>query len=121
MSLRSETVMNAYLEDQAQRNNFREEKDYHEDKERILRTFEHWVVIENLYPYDLIAKEHHMLVPKRVFSRMSECTRNEWDEYKYILNTLEEEAHYDAIMENFSKGRSILRHLHLHLIVYRDS
>lgn len=120
MTLRSEHIKNAYLEDQAQNVNFRTEKDYREDEENIFRSFEHWYIIENLYPYDLITKEHHMLVPKRVFSKMSECTRDEWNEYKYIINLLEEEGHYDGILENFSKGRSIMKHLHLHLLVYKD-
>tara|TARA_B100000745_G_scaffold271168_1_gene198401 strand:+ start:3265 stop:3645 length:381 start_codon:yes stop_codon:yes gene_type:complete len=120
MALRSKETAEAYLKEQAGRDDFRNNKDYEEDHERILRSFEHWHIIENLYPYDNIAKEHHMLVPKRVFGRMSECTRDEWNEYKYLLNVFEEEGHYDCILENFSRGRSIIRHLHLHLIVYKD-
>lgn len=120
MALRSTALSNSYLADQASRDDFRNNKDYQEDHERILRSFEHWHIIENLYPYDMIAKEHHMLVPKRVFSKMSECTRDEWNEYKYLVSLFEEEGHYSAILENFSKGRSIMKHLHLHLIVFKD-
>jgi len=120
MALRSPEMLNAYLAEQAKKPGFRNHKNYLEDEERILRHFEHWMIIDNLYPYDIIAKEHHLLVPKRVFSRMSECTRDEWNEYKHIINLFEEEGHYSAIMENFTKGRSILGHLHLHLIVFKD-
>lgn len=121
MALRSDKLNKAYLEDQESKENFRDTKDYRADSDRIIRSFEHWHIIDNLYPYDLIAKEHHMLVPKRVFGKMIECTRDEWNEYKYILNLFEKEGHYNAILENFSSGRSILRHLHLHLLVYKDS
>lgn len=120
MSLRSEKLQAAYKQDQESRIDFRNQKDYEDDQERVLRTFEYWYVIENLYPYDLITKEHHMLVPKRVFGKMSECTREEWNEYKLLLNLFEEEGHYNAILENFSSGRSIMKHLHLHLLVYKD-
>ncbi len=120
MALRSQKLIDAYKAEQTAHEDFRMVKDLSEDHERVIRSFEHWNIIENLYPYDLIAKEHHMLVPKRVFGKMSECTRDEWNEYKYLLNLFEEEDHYDAILENFSKGRSIIRHLHLHLLVYKD-
>jgi len=112
---------NAYQEEQSQRENYRQEKDYAEDQDRVLRTFNHWVILGNLYPYDLIAKEHDMLMPKRVFGKMSDCNREEWDEYKEIINLLEAENRYDAVLENFSRGRSILRHLHIHLLVYKDN
>ena len=82
---------NAYQEEQSQRENYRQEKDYAEDQDRVLRTFNHWVILGNLYPYDLIAKEHDMLMPKRVFGKMSDCNREEWDEYKEIINLLEAE------------------------------
>lgn len=120
MTLRSTKIAEAYLKEQKEQNDFRNNKDYTDDSERILRSFEYWYVINNLYPYDIIAQEHHMLVPKRVFGSMSECTRDEWNEYKYLLSLFEKENHYDCILENFSKGRSIMKHLHLHLIVLKN-
>lgn len=120
MALRSKENADAYLEAQGGIADHLHLKDYSNDSEHIIRSFEYWHIISNLYPYDMIAKEHDMLVPKRVFSKLSDCTRLEWEEYKTILNVLETEGYYDAVLENFSRGRSILRHLHIHLIVWKD-
>ncbi len=121
MILRSAETQERYNQNQAQYTNFSETKDYREDEERVIRQYTHWYIIPNLFPYDKVAQVHDMLVPKRVFAKLSECNRVEWEEYKTILNQLEEEKYYDAIMENFSKHRSICKHLHLHLIIWKRS
>lgn len=121
MPLRSDEMKEKYAEHRAQYENFSRTKDYREDHERIIRSYEHWYIIQNLFPYDKITKAHNMLVPKRVFSKMSECNKSEWSEYKIILNQLEDEGYYDAILENFSRNRSIYKHLHLHLLVWKDT
>lgn len=120
MALRSAEITNAYKLDQEARTNFRDERHLADENEQVVREFTHWVIIENIYPYDLITKEHHLLIPRRVFSTMQECERHEWEEYKEIVNTLHEEGYYSGILENFPKGRSIMKHLHLHLLVYKD-
>ncbi|MFT5849663.1 MAG: diadenosine tetraphosphate (Ap4A) HIT family hydrolase [Patiriisocius sp.] len=120
MVLRSEKLKSQYLADQSRYDDFLKNKDFDEDRERIVKSFKYWDIIENLYPYDKIAKAHDMLVPRRVFAKMSECRKEEWDEYKIIMNQFEFDGHYDAVLENFSKGRSVLKQLHIHLIVWKD-
>ena len=119
MKLRTKETHVAYQDAQSSHKNFSQTKDYTQDQERILKEYTHWYIIPNLYPYDQVTKIHDMLVPRRVFSRMSECNKNEWDEYLTIIAQLEQEKKYDALIENFAKGRSVLRHLHLHLVIWK--
>lgn len=119
MPLRTSETKEKYLANQAGYENFSVTKNYREDEERIIQSFEYWYIIANLFPYDKVAEQHDMLVPKRVFGKMSECTKEEWEEYKTIINQFEADGHYDAMLENFSKGKSILRHLHIHLIIWK--
>ena len=120
MPLRTDETKANYLSTQAKYKNFSQTKDYREDEEHILQSFTHWYLIANLFPYDKVAKQHDLLIPKRVFGKMSDCTKEEWEEYKQIINQFELDGHYNSMLENFSKGKSILRHLHIHLIVWKD-
>lgn len=120
MSGRSEETRNKYLAEQSTYDNFNITQEYNEEWAHVITKYEHWYILTNLFPYDNIAQTHDLLVPKRVFRKMSECNKAEWEEYKTILNQLESDGYYDAILENFSKSRSILKHLHLHLIVWKE-
>jgi hypothetical protein len=80
-----------------------------------LKAFVYWKIIPNAFPYDLIAKEHRMVVPIRHVME-HEITEEEWAE----LRTIEDqEIHpaYDYIIEATPKNRSIPAHFHRHLIV----
>lgn len=120
MSGRSEEIRNKYLAEQLRFEDFNATRQYDENWKHVVTSYSHWYILTNLFPYDNIAKEHDLLVPKRVFGKMSDCNREEWEEYKTILNQLESDSYYDSILENFSKSRSILKHLHLHLIVWKE-
>jgi hypothetical protein len=80
-----------------------------------VKAFTHWKILENDFPYDLIAKEHFMLVPKRhVLERdLAPDEISELAEIKagYIDST------YDYIIEATTKNKSIPAHFHIHLIV----
>lgn len=119
MPLRTNAMKVKYAENQSQYKDFSATKNFDEDKERIIHSYKHWHIITNLFPYDKITQTHNMLIPKRVFGKMADCNKEEWQEYKTILNQFETEKYYDAILENFSKNKSISRHLHLHLIVWK--
>ena len=119
MALRSSEMNKKYAENQAQYADFSATKSFDEDAESIIHQYKHWYIIKNLFPYDTIAQVHDMLVPNRVFGKMSLCNKVEWEEYKTIITQLEEDGYYDAILENFSKNRSVPKHLHLHLIVWK--
>jgi len=119
MPLRTDRMKEKYAENMNQYEDFISTKNFEEDKERIIHSYTHWYIIANLFPYDKIAATHNMLVPKRVFGKISECNKEEWEEYKTILNQFEDDGIYDAILENFSRNRSVCTHLHLHLIVWK--
>ena len=61
--------------------------------------WDHWILINNDYPYDMCFKTHHMLIPRRNFSKRSEMNLDELEEldlfiWPYI------EAHYHLMFEN---------------------
>ncbi len=85
------------------------------DERTSVKDFEHWRVIENLYPYDLVAKVHHMLVSKRHASDM-ELTDEEWEEFRSIKAGYVQEE-YEFMIEPTWKQKSIPAHSHLHLLV----
>jgi len=78
------------------------------------QTFTYWKIIPNDFPYDLIAKEHDMIVPLH-HVREEELTIDELREYAEIKeNQLRK---YDYIVEPIEGTKSIPKHHHLHLIV----
>jgi diadenosine tetraphosphate (Ap4A) HIT family hydrolase len=80
--------------------------------------FEYWKIIENDFPYDRIAKIHHMIVPKGHISegKISDLAQKEIAEIKegYIS------SNYNYIIEAAHKNKSIPDHFHLHLITVKD-
>ncbi len=119
MPLRSPEMQEKYSAHKAQYKNFTNTKNFNEDAERLIRNYTYWYIIPNLFPYDAVTSVHDMLVPHRIFSTMSECNQEERQEYEKIIDELEKEKYYDAIIKNFSKIRSIPRHLHLHLVIWK--
>ena len=85
MTLRSSEMNKKYAENQAQYADFSATKNFDEDTKRIIHRYEHWYIIANLFPYDNITRTHDMLVPNRVFGKMSLCNKEEWEEYKTII------------------------------------
>ncbi len=120
MFLRLPRTQAAYDANRAQYTDFTHTKDYREDEEKIIREYTHWYIIPNLFPYDNVAEVHDMLVPKRVFGTLSEANNSERREYETICAQLETEGYYDSLIANFSKHRSVCKHLHLHLIVWKQ-
>jgi len=84
------------------------------DKESI-KDFQFWRLVENSFPYDQIAKTHHMLVPVRHVPEDG-LTVDELAELKMIKGVFINAA-YDWIIEATYKNKSIPDHFHLHLIV----
>lgn len=83
-----------------------------------LKTFTHWVIISNKFPYDRIASRHEMIVPKRCVKEY-EITNEEWTEFRTIKeNVIQKE--YDFILEATIKKKSIPGHFHLHLVVVKN-
>lgn len=82
-----------------------------------LKTFKHWKITTNEFPYDLIAKTHHMVLPIRHVSEDG-LTSEEMGE----LVALKKEAltEYDFLMEATPKNKSIPAHHHIHLVIAKE-
>ena len=80
-----------------------------------INSFTHWKIVSNDFPYDRIAKTHHMIVPIR-HSDESELTDDEVQELRTLKETYIAD-HYDDIIEATRHQKSIPHHFHLHIIV----
>lgn len=83
-----------------------------------LKTFKYWKLIKNNFPYDKIAKKHHMIVPIR-HTTEDGLTPKEILEYKKIKKNFINKSDYTTIMEATHKTKSLPNHFHLHLIVIK--
>lgn len=88
------------------------------DKDAIKKEFTHWVLMENIYPYDRYFSKSDMLVLKR-HSDEAGLHAEEHDELFALKHSDELVDSYDALLENFSKQSSIPGHYHIHLIEYK--
>ncbi len=88
------------------------------DERETIEEFKYWRIVENLFPYDAIARVHHMILPKRHASddELSSEEKEEFDSIKesYIQQT------YEFLIEPMRHRRSIPAHSHLHLIVAKE-
>ena len=91
------------------------------DHETVLREFEHWVIIENRFPYDRMARTNDMLVSKHPLESHYDAPQEIKDELEHIMKLLEKEDFYDAHMENFPKIKSVKRYVHIHLIRWHNT
>ena len=91
------------------------------DDETVLREFNYWIIIENRFPYDRMARTNDMLVSKRPLQSLYDASQEERDEYETIMKLLAKENFYDACMENFPKIKSVKRYVHIHLIRWHNS
>lgn len=79
-----------------------------------IKEFKYWKIINNEYPWDLIAKTNHILVSKRhaIYEKLNRAEKNEFDliKKKYL------EKKYSHLIEVSTKQKSIPNHFHMHLI-----
>jgi len=94
-----------------------QDKNFIKNSPAILE-FKEWRVINNRFPYDTIAKVHHLLVPKRQFVNMLDMNEYERAELDGLLAHELGET-YDMIAYNFPKNQSVKSWLHYHLIVLK--
>ena len=83
-----------------------------------LKEFVFWRIINNEFPYDRVAKVHHMIIPKRHIQEL-ELTEEERAEYKEIKKT-DINENYEYIVEAVDRKKTIPAHFHLHLVVGLD-
>jgi hypothetical protein len=83
-----------------------------------LQEFQYWRIIENMFPYDKVAKAHNMILPKRHIVE-TELSAEEVKELRDIKEKhLQKE--YDFMIEAMPKMKSIPQHFHIHLIEVKD-
>lgn len=87
--------------------------------EIVLREFNHWIIIENRFPYDNMTSVNHMLIPRRDFGDFADANESEKAEHDQIRKILSDERYYDAIVENLPRSKSVHRHVHLHLVRWK--
>lgn len=87
-------------------------------KEAPLKEWQHWLLIENEFPYTAVFKTSHMLVPRREISR-KQISADEQKELDEIIDEVERK--YDAMMINFPTKQSIKHHHHIHLLSYKEN
>lgn len=83
-----------------------------------IKMFEHWKIIPNNYPYDLIASKHDMLVTLRHVQE-GQFTPEETAELFSIKHTYLPPSEYDCILEPTERNKSIPTHCHFHLLVLK--
>lgn len=83
------------------------------------RSFKHWFITWNEYPYDRIARTHDLLVSKRKFASSEGMTKAERDELEKIKKIFTRTQEYDSVMENIPHQRTIRDWYHLHLIKFK--
>lgn len=86
-------------------------------KRKPLKTFRHWKIVSNLFPYDRIARRHHMILPKRHVAE-EKLSAAELKELQRIKETYLHKK-YDFILEATYRMKSIPAHFHLHLILVK--
>lgn len=82
------------------------------------KEFEHWRLVENDFPYDLVASVHHMLIPKR-HAIERELSAEEWEEFNRIKHGYANE-HYAMMFEGMAGQHSVPSHFHVHLVVLKE-
>lgn len=83
--------------------------------EPAIKEWNGWRLIENAYPYDLVFKKHHMLIP---ILDVTQALGLETPSLRRILKELE--ADYDLWFVNMPHRQSIKSLFHVHLVCYRD-
>lgn len=88
------------------------------EQEKLLKEFKYWRILDNLFPWDRIAKVNHLLVPKKhiVEKHLTESARKELE---FIKSTYVND-NYELMAEATHKKKSIPEHFHMHLIVIKD-
>lgn len=87
------------------------------DHLKVIKQFKHWVIVQNQYPYDAVAEEHHLLAP---VTHMHEADIEE-EELEELENDVRDycEERYDFIGENTPSNRTQPQHWHIHLLTWR--
>jgi hypothetical protein len=80
-----------------------------------IKDFKFWKITDVMFPWDKIAKVHHMILPKRHI-RENELTDEEKKELQEIKDGYIND-NYDLFAEATNRKKSVPSHFHVHLVV----
>ena len=75
-----------------------------------------WVLVKNEFPYDRIAENHCLLVPKRRFTDDEEMSIEERHELFEIKREFSGDKSFDLMCESMAYDRSVPGMFHLHFL-----
>lgn len=117
---RTEETMNRYMKVMRERAESGIKTDcFLNYKDSLVKEFNHWVIIENEFPYDAIASVSHMIITKREIALDWQLlSKEEKEELNEIKETYLKQK-YDVFWENFPSVQTVPQHFHIHLIVLK--
>jgi hypothetical protein len=83
-----------------------------------LKDFGLFILIDNDFPHDKIAKTNHLLLPKRRVNHISQLRWYEKLEFFRLLIKLNKQ--YDCIKYNFDSCQSVKHNVHWHLYKLKE-
>lgn len=83
-----------------------------------IKSFKYFYIVENEFPHDRIAIEHHLLLPKRRITDWRKLRWYEWREFKKLHDILAPD--YDCIKLNYPSYITVKEIVHWHLYVLKD-
>lgn len=83
----------------------------------VLREWQYWKLVDNMFPYDNLFRIHHLLIPKQPVAKFRDLSEQEKKEYNDILNFLEPYG-YDSYFINMPHRRTVPTHWHCHLVCW---
>jgi len=87
------------------------------EKNKVIENYGDWILVENDYPYDLLYKKHHLLIPRARVGSFTQLNKISQRRYHTLLAHLEDQ--YDLYFVNMAKGRTVPTHWHCHLAVWK--
>ena len=85
---------------------------------RMVKDFGDWWLIENEWPYDLLFKTHHLLIPMKKVTRFRDLPHITQANYHKVLAKLEKD--YDTYFVNMPLKRTVATHWHCHIIRWHE-
>ncbi len=118
--VRSKETMESYMNFLKERSKMTNPPNFLDTLEQnAIKTFKHWIIVENDFPYDAIATTHHLLFTRRnVDFNWDKLSKEEL----YELSTLKQTYlpdNYDVLWENLPGAQSIKNRFHLHLLTLK--
>lgn len=79
-----------------------------------IREFTYWKIIRNKFPYDAVATQHDLLIPKEPFIKFYDMPEEYITEFHGVTNLME--LFYESQLKNSPHKRTVAEWWHLHLL-----